>query len=385
MKIAYFDCPSGISGNMILGALIDAGLDRTYLKKELNKLRVACLPAGTAHYALRITKIKKHNISGTCFNVKAKETKKPRSIKDILSIINKSKLNKKVKSLSSKIFRRLAEAEAKVHGIPINKVHFHEVGAVDSIIDIVGAVIGIDHLGIEEIYCSNINTGSGQVKTAHGTLPVPTPATLELLKGIPIYDSGIKKELTTPTGAAIISTLAKGFGPLLKIEVLTIGYGAGSYNLKKQPNLLRIIIGEKVLQTEKDSILQLEANIDDLNPKFYDKAIAAVMKAGALDVYIVPIRMKKKRNAIQLIALCDPKYKDKILDSVFSFTTTFGVRTFLVKRDKLKKKMLKTKYGRVKIGSLEGKVKTLAIEPDDYLAKKHKVPTSRIYKDLLSI
>ena len=247
-----------------------------------------------------------------------------------------------------------------------------------------GAVIGLEYLGIEEIYSSPINTGSGKVKTTHGLLPVPAPATLEILKGVPIYDSGIKKELTTPTGASIIKTLAKGFGPLPRIKVSTIGIGAGSHDLLEQPNILRVIIGEKEIQAEHDAILQIEANIDDMNPKFYDRAITNIMKAGALDAYITPIRMKKQRNAVQLVALCKPEDKEKVLDSIFTETTSFGIRVFLVEREKLKKQIVKTKYGRIKFGKLGEKIKTMAIEPDDYIRLKNKVPVRKITTPLLS-
>ena len=345
MKIAYFDCSSGISGNMIIGALLNAGLPPSYLKTELKKLLIT-------RYSLLVTNKK----TSTYFNIKTKKEKKYRYLKDIIKIIKQSKLSPKIKQKSIQIFKTLAEAESIVHGIPINKVHFHEIGAIDTIIDIIGAVIGLEYLGIEEIYCSPINTGSGTIKVSHGLLPVPAPATLELLSGIPIYDSGIKKELTTPTGAAIIKTLAKGFDPIPRIKVSDIGIGAGSHDLTEQPNILRIIIGEKEIQSEHDAILQIEANIDDLNPKFYDRAIANIMEAGALDAYIMPIRMKKQRNAVQLVVLCKPEDKKKILDSIFTETTTFGIRIFLVEREKLKKQIVKTKYGRVKIGKMDGNI-----------------------------
>jgi len=376
MKIAYFDCPSGIAGNMILGALIDAGLPVEYLKEELKKLRIS-------HLTPRISKVKKHGIQGTYFEVKIKKQKKHRRLKDILKFINQSRLSSRVKAQSTQVFKKLAEAESYVHGIPVNQVHFHEVGAVDSIVDIVGCAIGLEYFNIREIYCSPLNLGSGSVNTAHGRLPVPAPATLKLLKGIPVYNSGIKKELVTPTGAAIISTLAKLFGPLPRIKAEKIGFGAGSYNLKEQPNLLRIIIGEKEIQTERDAILQIEANIDDMNPQLYDQAIARLMKAGALDAYILPIRMKKQRNAVQLVVLCAPEKKEKILEAIFNYTTTLGTRAFLVEREILKRKVFKTKYGRIKVGKLESIIKTLALEPDDYLIKKQKPPVKQIYKSFI--
>ncbi|MFA4906074.1 MAG: nickel pincer cofactor biosynthesis protein LarC [Candidatus Margulisiibacteriota bacterium] len=375
MKTLYLDCSSGISGNMFLGALLDAGL-------PADKLRIP-------HSALRIKKVRKHGISGIHLEVIAEKQTESRNLKDILSIIGKSKLNPNTKQIATAIFRRLAEVEAKVHGIPVNKVHFHEVGAIDSIVDIVGAAIGIDYFGIEEVKTSPINVGSGWIKTAHGKLPVPAPATTELLKGFSVYNSGIKKELTTPTGAAIISTLAKPADVMPRLKVEAIGFGAGTYDLAEQPNLLRIFIGESELPTEKDTILQIETNIDDMDPRLYDKAIAALMKAGALDAYIEPLRMKKQRNAIQLVALCRPEDKESVLEAVFDSTTTLGVRVFMVQREKLQRKIehIKTKFGKVKVkwGLLGKKLKTYSPEYEDLrkISKKHRVPLSRIAQTTL--
>lgn len=381
MKTAFFDCQSGIAGNMVLGALIDAGLPIAYLKKELIKLPIT-------HYSLLVTPLSSPT-KATKLEVLLNGHDHHRNLKDILTIIEKSELKPGIKKHSSKIFKRLAAAEAKVHGIPINKVHFHEVGATDAIIDIVGTAIGLDYFGIEEVVCSPINVGSGTIKHSHGILPIPSPAAAELLKGIPIYDSGIKKELATPTGSAIISTLAKDFGPLPRIRVENVGSGAGGYSLKVQPNFLRIIIGEKEFETEKDAVLIIETNLDDMNPKFYDKAIANIMKTGALDAYIEPIRMKKQRNAVKLTVICQVGLKDKILEKLYSETTSLGARVFLVQRDKLSKsfRTLKTKYGKVKIktGKLGNKTMTIAPEYEDYkrLAIKHRVPISEIYNESL--
>lgn len=373
MNILYLDCSSGISGNMLLGALINAGMPFSHLQKELKKLRIS-------HLVPRTSKVKRHSISATYFNTPEKDERSERQLSEILSLIKKSRLSPPVKKLSSDIFNRLGEAESKVHGVPLKKVHFHEVGALDSIVDIVGFAIAYDHFKIKEVFCSPLNVGSGRVKCRHGWLPVPAPATSLLLKGIPIYDSGIKKELVTPTGAAIVKTIVKRFGPLPRIKVEKTGFGAGSYDLKEQPNILRIFIGEKEIQTEKDAVLMIEANIDDLDPKLYDRAIAGLMKSGALDAYIQPIRMKKGRNAIQLVALCAPDKKDQVAKTIFDRTTTLGIRAYLVEREKLDRVIKKTKYGRIKLGSLEGKIKTLSLEPDDYMLKKFKPPLSKIFR-----
>ena len=350
MKIAYFDCPSGISGNMILGALLDAGLEPAYLSRELRKLRIT-------NYELRITKTRKRGLAGTYFNVRTKGSRQERNLSGILRLINRSNLSRSVKALSSKIFDRLAEAEAKVHGLPVNKVHFHEVGAVDAIIDIAGACLGLEKLGIEKIYCSPLPNGQGKIVHAHGLLPNPAPATAELLKGVPTFGTGIKGELVTPTGAAVITTLASSFGDLPRLEVASIGYGAGSIDLPI-PNLLRVFIGEAELPSEHDAIIEIETNIDDMDPKLYDRAIAKLMKAGALDASVQPIRMKKLREAVKLQILCKPEDKDKVLEALFTETTTIGARVYLVRREKLKR-VIRAGH---KISSLGTQVKTIKPE-----------------------
>ena len=380
MKIAYFDCPSGIAGNMILGALIDAGLSMDYLKTELKKLRLT-------RYSLLVTKKKKQGIQGTYLEVKIKGKEKPRTLREILSIIQGSKLSKKVKNLSSKIFKRLAEAEAKVHGEKVGQVHLHEVGAIDAIVDIVGTAIGIEKLGVQKVFCSPLPRGKGMIKHKHGTLPNPAPATAELLKNIPTYVTNIQGELVTPTGAAIISTLAKDFGDIPRMEVAQIGYGAGTVNLSL-PNLLRIFIGEAQLPSEKDAILQIETNIDDLDPRHYDKVIAGLMKAGALDAYMIPVLIKKRRAGVNLVVLCTPPNRNQIITQIFDLTTTLGVRVYLVPREKLSRKLVKvkTKYGkaRVKLGLLGKELKTIAPEYEDYkrIAKKHHIPIQKAYKEI---
>ncbi|MFH1386249.1 MAG: nickel pincer cofactor biosynthesis protein LarC [bacterium] len=408
MKIAYFDSPSGLSGNMIIGALLDAGLDKGYLINALGNLRLnvpACRQARSvssssfgnrevhslvskSHYNLVIHKTQKHNITGTYFNVDIKGSNHHRGLTDILKIIKQSRLSKNVKLLSSKIFQRLAEAEAAVHGVPINKIHFHEVGAVDAIIDIVGACIGLEKLGIEKIYCSPLPNGKGKIIHAHGLLPNPSPATAYLLKGVPIYGTGIKGELVTPTGAAIITTLASGFGDLPRLKVEAIGYGAGTIDLPI-PNLLRVFIGEAEIPAERDAVLLIETNIDDLAPKLYQKAIARVMRAGALDAYITPILMKKKRQAVLLSVLTEPEKKAIILEEIFDQTTTLGCRIFLVNREKLTRKFIKfkTKYGKatVKLGYLGDKLKVVAPEYENVkkISEKNHLPMEKAYKEII--
>lgn len=386
MKIAYFDCSSGIAGNMMLGALVDAGLDIDLLNKELHKLQITSNKS-QAIYKLQITKAKKHGIQGVHLEVKTGKETRHRHLKDILNIINKSGLPKDVKNTSSRIFKRLAEAEAKVHGIPVEQVHFHEVGAIDAIIDIVGTVIGLEKLGIEAVYCSPLPHGKGRIKHKHGILPNPAPATAELLQGIPTYGADIKGELVTPTGAAIISTLARGFEDIPRMKVESIGYGAGSLKLRL-PNLLRVFIGEARIPAQKDAVLQIETNIDDMDPKSYDKIITKLMKAGALDAFMAPVMMKKQRKGVKLTVLCSPEKREEIITSIFDLTTTLGVRTYLVPREKLDRKFIKvkTRYGkaRIKLGLLGKKLMTIAPEYEDYkrLARKHHLPIEDVYRNI---
>jgi len=366
MKIAYFDCSSGAAGNMILGALLDAGVSTAYLEKELKKLVIR-------NWQLVIRK-KKNSLY---VEVDFKKQKQHRNLREIVKILNQRVLSEKVKKLSIKIFKRLAEAEAKVHCESIHKVHFHEVGAIDAIIDIVGTAICLEKLGIEQVFASPIPFGSGKIKCAHGVLPVPVPATAELTKNVPTYGTGIKGELVTPTGAAIITEIVNDFTNLPKLKVEAIGRGSGSKIYKQVPGYLQVFIGQASIQTEKDTILQIEANLDDMKSKLYDPCIKKLMKAGALDAYIEPIRMKKQRNAIKLTVLCDPKIKDQILDKIFKLTTTFGVRIYAVAREKLSRKHVKVGKVRIKMGY------TLAPEFEDIkkVAEKHKLPIKGVYKE----
>jgi uncharacterized protein (TIGR00299 family) protein len=291
MTIAYFDCFSGISGDMTLGALVDAGMPIEVLRSELAKLN---LPG----YTLSSEKVRRSGLAATKIHVVLDEKIQPaRHLSDIERIINGSSLSPSVKHKGLTIFRRLAEIEATVHGTTPDKVHFHEVGAVDALVDIVGSVIGLEHLGITEIIGSPLNVGSGTVHTAHGKLPVPAPATVELLKGIPLYSSSITFELTTPTGAAIISTLASSFGPLPQMKVNRIAYGAGNKDIPGQPNVLRLMLGTADAPYAEDRSLIIETNIDDMDPRIYGHLIEQLMERGAQDAFLTPIIMKKGRPA----------------------------------------------------------------------------------------
>ncbi|MBU4601569.1 nickel pincer cofactor biosynthesis protein LarC [bacterium] len=386
MKIAYFDCFSGISGDMTVGALLDAGLKIETLEKELKKL-------GLTGYQLEVNKVVKKGISATKFKVKIKEEGVERRFKDILTILEKSKLDEEIKKETKKIFFNIAQAESKIHQKDIDKIHFHEIGGLDSIIDIASAVIGIKTLGIEEIYSSALPVGKGFVKCAHGVMPVPAWATLELLKNIPTYSGGIESEMITPTGAAIIGTLAKSFGerPLMKIE--RIGYGAGEKEFSI-PNLLRVSIGEKILKDENlkdgyvsDEAVLIETNIDDMNPEFYDYIMDQLFSLGALDVFLTSIQMKKNRPAHMLSIIVYEQDLKEILEVLFSESTTLGVRIREIKRLRLAQQnfIAETKYGkiRVKVGIFKGEIKNIAPEYEDCkkIAEQHQVPLKEIYEE----
>ena len=378
MTLAYFDCFSGISGDMTLGALVDAGLPLDVLRSELAKL-------GLPGYTLSSEKVRRSGLSATKVHVVLDEKEQPaRHLADISRVINGSSLSPVIKQKSMAIFERLAQVEAKVHGTTPDKVHFHEVGAVDALVDIVGSVIGLEHLGITEIIGSPVNVGTGTVHTAHGKLPVPAPATAELLRGIPLYSSSIAFELTTPTGAAIISTLAASFGPLPQMKIDRIAYGAGGKDLPGQPNVLRLMLGEFVPAYEEDTSVVIETNIDDMNPQTYEHIIERLMAQGAQDVYLTPIIMKKGRPAILLSVLTARTDSERVLDILFRETTSIGVRIQEVGRKKLSREVceVRTSYGpvHVKISKRGDEVMTMTPEYEDCrrLAEEHRVPLKTV-------
>ena len=345
MTLAYFDCFSGISGDMTLGALVDAGVGIDVLRAELEKLN---LPG----YEITALKVVRSGISATKVHVCLDEKEQPsRRLADIRTLIEASTLSSSIKHKSINIFNRLAEVEAGVHGTTPDKVHFHEVGAVDAIVDIVGSVIGLELLDITAVVGSPVNVGSGTIKTAHGTLPVPAPATAELLKGIPSYGSSIPFELTTPTGAVLLSTLASSFGPMPQMRLSRIAHGAGGKEIPRQPNVLRLLIGEPVAAYDEDTSIVIETNIDDMNPQIYDHLIEKLMKQGAQDAYLTPIIMKKGRPAILLSVLTDKAKTEMMLDTIFRETTSIGVRILEVGRKKLTReiKEVDTIYGRIRV------------------------------------
>src|SRR5882724_5431413 len=366
MKLAYFDCFSGISGDMTLGALVDAGCDVEHLRAELRGLQVP-------GWDLTAEKVWKNGMAATYVKVKTEDQSKHRSLSAILEILEKSRLAPQVRERASAIFKKLGEAEARVHDVPLEKIHFHEVGAVDAIVDIVGACIGFHALGIEKFACSALNVGGGTAKMAHGILPVPAPATANLLQGKPTYSNGVQKELVTPTGAAI-------------------GYGAGTADLESQPNVVRIMIGEAVEKTVAgfdEEISVIEANLDDMNPQIYGYFLEKALAANALDVYTTPVQMKKNRPGTLLTVLCKPQDANGLTSLIFAETTTFGVRTTTAQRRILPREhvSVSTSFGdvRIKLSRVNGRIQHAAPEFDDCrkLAVEKNVPLQQVINEAL--
>lgn len=383
MKLAYFDCFSGISGDMTLGALVDAGCDLALVRSGLEGLEV---PGWT----ISSEKVWKNGVSATYVRVGTEDQSKHRSLTAILDILEKSQLSDAVRRNASAIFRNLGVAEAAVHDAPLEKIHFHEVGSVDAIVDIVGACIGFEALGIQKFACSALNVGGGTAKMAHGILPVPAPATARLLQGKPTYSNGVQKELVTPTGAAIVATLCEHFGPQPSMSVSAIGYGAGTADLEGQPNVVRIMVGEvteKAVAGFDEEIIVIEANLDDMNPQIYGYFSERALFAGALDVYTTPVQMKKNRPGTLLTILCKPQDTQSLTSLIFAETTTFGVRTYQAQRRILPRESVNvhTAYGdvRVKLSRVNGRVLHVTPEYDDCrkLAVEKNVPLQHVISD----
>ena len=375
MSLIYFDCFSGVAGDMIIGALIDAGLPLGDLKSEIAKL-------GLSGYELTTRKVVKNKISGTKFTVEVREKQPERHLKDINKIIIGSKLDKDIKDKAMKIFSRLGEAEAAVHNESVDKIHFHEVGSIDAIIDICGAVIGMKMLGIDSVYSSSLPLGKGSVNSSHGQIPVPAPATAALLKGVPVRITNIETEVTTPTGAAILSTLATFADPGQYI-MKAVGYGAGTKILTGLPNMLRVMIGEQQASIDIDTIVKLETNLDRISSENLGSLMDNLMASGALDVFVVPITMKKNRPGHLLSVLCDTDKKDKLAKIIFGSGNTLGIRVGLSSRMKLPRKQITvpTSGGdiSVKVAELDGR-KLIFPEHDDMMKAMNKASLS--YEDL---
>ncbi len=379
MKIAYFDCMSGISGDMTLGALADVGISLETIQQGIDSL-------GLPSCRLVSEEVKKHGFRATNVTVQHEPEHAHRHLHHITDMIDGSTLTEPQKDLAKRIFTRLGEAEAKVHGTTIRKVHFHEVGAVDSIADIVGSAIGLDLLGIDRIACSPVPTGQGSITIAHGRVSIPAPATAELLAGIPLADSPVSAELTTPTGAAIVAAVADQFGPLPAMKIETIGYGAGDRDLEEQANVLRLIVGEADDRMVSDQVWVLETNLDDVSGEVIGHCVNLLIEAGALDVYTTSIQMKKNRPGVKLSILCDTALIAKLERIVFRETTTLGIRRWPASRHKLERRAhaVQTEWG-----DIEGKIAVISEDSSSFspeyescrrIAEEKNIPLRDVYE-----
>ena len=375
MRIGYFDCFNGAAGDMILGALVASGVPAEELRADLAKLKVA-------DYELAITPIKKQGFAAVKVDVKMTGKPGHRHLHHITKIIDDSDLPQSIKTDARRIFTRLAEVEAAAHGSTIEKVHFHEVGAVDAIVDVVGSVCGLARLGIERVVCSPIPVGSGTVTCDHGIMPVPTPATAGLLVNVPIAETTETGELTTPTGAAILTTLAASYGPMPPMRIKTAVFGAGTRDGKTRPNVLRLIVGEmgEVTAAESDTVVVLEANLDDTTGEEVGHALAKLLAAGALDAFATPVTMKKGRPGVMVTVLAEPGHVPNCEAILFGETTTFGIRRHTCERRKLARRFesVTTPHGevRMKIGESAGRVIVASPEYDDCAAIAAKTGAS---------
>jgi len=377
MRIAYFDCFSGASGDMILGSLIDAGLSSRRLREELRRLRIPTI-------RLKVKKVLKGGISATQVIVEGKSEKKPhRNLKEVLKIIDRSGLASEIKEKSKEIFQRIASVEAKIHQKPINQIHFHEIGGLDSIVDIIGSVWGLRQMGIDEVHVSKVNVGTGFVKCEHGILPVPAPATLALMKGKPIYSSLVEKELLTPTGAALLTSLGSQFGQMVPMKVERIGYGAGRDDFP-HPNLLRLIIGTSVANSGKERVLVVETNIDDMNPQFYDYVMEKLFNMKVQEVFLTPILMKKNRPATLLSVICSPAKLPSIIEFLLRETTTLGLRWHEEERARADREILtlKTKYGQIRFKVARWEGSGINFSPEYEVCKKLALKRNISLKDV---
>jgi uncharacterized protein (TIGR00299 family) protein len=385
--ILYYDCFSGISGDMNLGALIDLGVDPEYLKKELAKLNIK-------GFHLAVTKDKRKGIGGTKATVviMSQDTEKHRHLHHIEKIINKSELSQTVKENSLKIFKIIADAEAEIHQVDIQKVHFHEVGALDSIVDIVGAAVCLDYLKVDEVISSAVQLGGGFVMCDHGKMPVPAPATALILKNIPVKLGGVNHEATTPTGAAILAATVNRFVEKAEFTILKTGIGIGHRDTES-PNILRVFLAEQTGirgdETQSEEAIMIECNIDDMNPEWFDHVSVLLFEAGASEVFLTPVIMKKSRSANVLTVQTKPELAGKIKEIIFTHTTTIGLRETVVKKTMLHRKeaTIDTKYGkvRVKMSFLNGKMVNLKPEYDDLqrLANENNTTIQAVFNEAI--
>jgi len=375
----YFDCFSGISGDMILGSLLDAGLD-------INELRESLRLVPLDGYELHAEKTVRRNLSATSFFVDVSENHvKQRGLRQIEELLDRSSLPPDIVAKAKNIFSHLAVTEAEIHATTPDKIHFHEVGAVDAIVDIVGALIGLDKLQIDEVQASPVNVGGGFVECRHGTLPVPAPATMKLLEGVPVYSRGPQAELVTPTGAVLLKFLVSQFGPIPPQKIIRHGYGAGKAEFADWPNLLRAVIGEAEEAYAADDVMVINTTIDDMNPENFEYLMERLHENGALEVFLSATQAKKTRPGTLLTVLCEPSRTTSLADILFSESTTFGIRFHREARLKLHRRIIEvtTEWGkiRVKIGSANDRVISVSPEFEDCreAARSRKTPLKIVY------
>jgi len=383
MKTLYFDLIGGASGDMILGALVDTGLSIDTLRNLLEALNLS-------EFTIQAEKVDKNGFSATKVAIHVKKQPPERHLDEIKTIIQNSSLSKSIQTRAILIFERIAETEAAIHNKTIDQVHLHELGGTDTIIDVVGTLLALDHLGISSVYASPVPLGKGFVDGAHGQIPLPSPATIALLKEIPVYGKEIESELVTPTGAALLVELVDGFGPAPPMILENVGYGAGGRDLPI-PNLLRVLIGEisQSGKTTLDHLAILETNLDDLNPEIYPYVIESLFEGGALDVTLTPIHMKKNRPGTQIQVLCEPVDVDAIRLILFRETTTLGIKQTFIERYALPRTIreIETPYGkvRVKIAELSPELKKISPEYEDCrkLAIEKGIPITTVYQEAI--
>ncbi|MEE8355889.1 MAG: nickel pincer cofactor biosynthesis protein LarC [Anaerolineales bacterium] len=383
MKTLYFDLIGGASGDMILGALIDSGLSIDTLKNMLEDLNLT-------EFTIQAEKVNKNGFSATKVNIQVKEQPPERHLDEIKAIIHNSSLSKSIQTRALLIFERIAETEAAIHNKPIEQVHLHELGGTDTIIDVVGTLLAVDYLGISSVYASPVPLGKGFIEGAHGQIPLPSPATIALLKEIPVYGKDIESELVTPTGAALLAELVDDFGPTPPMILENVGYGAGGRDLPI-PNLLRVLIGE-ISQSGKTTINHLailETNLDDLTPEIYPYVIESLFEGGALDVTLTPIHMKKNRPGTQIQVLCEPVDVDAMRLILFRETTTLGIKQYFIERYALPRTIreIETPYGKVRVKIAELSPDHIKISPEyedcRKLAIKKGIPITLVYQETI--
>ena len=383
MKIAYFDCFSGISGDMILGAFLDLGLDLDTLTGHLSKIKLG-------GYRLAVSREKRGAISGTRLNIQVEEDKQTlRSMAQIREMIGESELPGQVIKTSLAILERLARVEGNLHQQSPEDVHFHEIGAVDSIVDMVGACIGLHLLDIKKIAASPLPLGRGFVQCQHGMLPLPAPATLALLGDTPVYDSGQQREMVTPTGAAILTTICSEYGGVPTMSIAKVGYGVGRHPENHPPNLLRVVLGQTTLETVKERLLMIEASIDDMNPELYGHLMELLLNAGGLDVNVLPAQMKKNRPGQLLRVLVPEGLRETVLQILFSETTTLGVRIQEMERYSLPRHTtrVQTPFGNLPVKVAVNPQGNYVFAPEydgcQRAARRHKVPLRQVYEEVI--